>query len=246
MKAVPRDYSKYTYSWTLKELDEWHEKDIDKVNYADVLLSMNDATSIEECVNIYNRVYKKYSSTTIGIYVREGKLFIEDMNKCLNGNIVRLLKSPQSELSIDYLKKSLVNLRPCSALKGFQTMVLKVAEERNLSIIDDDINRINETVSDFNDNLQDIKEEKYGSETNGYRRVRKEFAENLKILEQYGFIISGFEKQYREGTIKSETIAWIIVAVGLLICTLIFGFTKIFGTLAAIGLFILFLTTKHK
>ena len=53
------DCSRYSYSSLIRFFQIEDRYDSEGVNYADYLLSMGDAKSIDEMITIYNKVFKK-------------------------------------------------------------------------------------------------------------------------------------------------------------------------------------------
>lgn len=117
-----KDYSNYSYSGLLESLDTMYEDSSDRKNYAEYLLSMENATTIKKCIKIYDKVYDRYHV--------EGTVcpFLDaDLALCLNENIMRILKSNASMTSTDILC-TLANLRPCDGIARMQQEVLKLGK----------------------------------------------------------------------------------------------------------------------
>lgn len=108
------DYKEYNYGDTLRMLDGWYDHDTEDVNYAHVLLSMCRCDSIKECIKIYKRVYEKYQKYMNSTSQSGHKSFDEDLNACLNENILRLLKSKGRDIGYDFANSCLANMvRKC-------------------------------------------------------------------------------------------------------------------------------------
>ena len=54
------DYSKYSYERTLRFFEAYYPYDTEKVNYADLMLSMNKQSTIDELLSIRNRIIRKH------------------------------------------------------------------------------------------------------------------------------------------------------------------------------------------
>lgn len=147
------DYSDYSYSSLLKFLVKEDKYDNEGVNYADVLLSMSGATSIEEMVTVYNRVFKKISyyvfwhSLPDYWFITESwdskQYLANELNKCYNENLLRLYKSLDNPTKDDYVSGSAL---PRIVLKDFKKFRFVIAPIEVQSQIIDAIRSINSQI----------------------------------------------------------------------------------------------------
>lgn len=127
------DYSDYSYSSLLEFLVKEDKYDNEGVNYADVLLSMSGAISIEEMVTVYNRVFKKISyyvfwhSLPDYWFITESwdskQYLANELNKCYNENLLRLYKSLDNPTKDDCVT-CVVNLRESDNKTKIQNEVI--------------------------------------------------------------------------------------------------------------------------
>ena len=70
------DYSKYSYARSLQFFEAYYPYDTEKVNYAELMLSMNKLSTIDELLSIRNRIIpdnqEKKDNTPTWIYVVSG------------------------------------------------------------------------------------------------------------------------------------------------------------------------------
>lgn len=115
-------YNNYSFKRLLDFLVLEDKYDKEGVDYAEYLLTMNKASSLDDMLTIYNKVFEK-----IAYYVFCRSLpnywFITDswgyktylvyeLNKCLNENIFRMYESLESPTKDDCIS-CIVNLREC-------------------------------------------------------------------------------------------------------------------------------------
>lgn len=116
------DYSKYSYRRLLDFLVLENKYDKEGVDYAEYLLSMNNASSIDDMLIIYNKVFEKISyyvfchSIPDYWFITESwgnKTYLAyELNNCLNENIIRMYESLESPTKEDCIS-CIVNLRNC-------------------------------------------------------------------------------------------------------------------------------------
>lgn len=179
------DYSKYSYSGLLESLDTMYEDSSDRKNYAEYLLGMEKATTIKECIKIYDKVYNRFHLKGTSFPFLDN-----DLALCLNENIMRLLTSSADVTSADILC-TLANLRPCDGIARMRQEVLKLGNQRvtdNFSAFMTQTKEIMEAQKDYQEASRQIEGKLKG--TNGYKKAVKQLKQAHKQLKRFGYIRS--------------------------------------------------------
>lgn len=182
-------FDEYSYKYTLQRLDNWYDSDTDKTNYAQVLLGMNNCTTFEECAKIYKKVYLKYEKYSgDGYKTSRYKYFVEDLNTCLNENLLRLL---QQNVNLDnaLALKYLANIRQCDEIKLHQQKWEAIVKEKGLNVPENTIVSILEAQKKYEEAKEEYQQKDYSykRKSNGFKRVSRVISDNLKILKSYGY-----------------------------------------------------------
>lgn len=177
------DYSKYSYSGLLESLSRMYEDSSDRKNYAEYLLGMEKATTIKECIKIYNKVYDR-------LHLNGTSWLDDDLALCLNENIMRLLMSNADVTSADILC-TLANLRTCDGIASMRQEVLKLGNQKvtaHFSAFTAQTKEIMEAQKNYQEASRQIEEKAEG--TNGYKKAVKQLKQAHKILKRFGYIRS--------------------------------------------------------
>ena len=182
-------FDEYSYKYTLQRLDNWYDSDTDKTNYAQVLLGMNNCTTFEECAKIYKKVYLKYEKYSgDGYKTSRYKYFVEDLNTCLNENLLRLL---QQNVNLDnaLALKYLANIRQCDETRQHQQKWEAIVKEKGLKVPENSMTSILEAQKKYEEAKEEYQQKDYSykSKSNGFKRVSKVISDNLNILKSYGY-----------------------------------------------------------
>ena len=127
------DYSNYSFFRLLDFLKLEDKYDNEGVDYAEYLLSMNNALLLDEMITIYNKVFEKISyyvfcrSIPQYWFITDSwgnkKYLAYELNKCLNENILRLYESLDSPTKEDCIS-CIVNLRECENKTKIQNQII--------------------------------------------------------------------------------------------------------------------------
>lgn len=206
------DYSQYKYERLLNYLNKSYEDSADKTNYATVLLGMQDATSIKECLSICDKVRYKYSK---GYYYYD-KGYDEELAICLNDNLMRLMQS-NHQISAEEV---LANLRPCDDLEKYQKEIISCGSshtQKTPSEFEQTANKIISAQKTYLETSDKIESQKEG--TNGWKNSKKLIKESFEILKENGYI-----KNKTNIEIENEN-QWIFyILAALIIIVLIYAF----------------------
>ena len=204
------DYKEYSYGETLRMLDGWYDHDTEDVNYAHVLLSMRRCDSIKDCIKIYKRVYEKYQKYMNSTSQSEHKSFDEDLNACLNENILRLLKNKGRDIGYDFANSCLANIRQCKDIKKHQSDWHRLVQhDENIPNVLMAESSIIEAQINYEKSREEFLRGIFQPETNGFRRMKSGIVDNLD---------------------------WGGAALVLIILIIWIGFEGIFGLLLLLGL----------
>ena len=232
------DYKEYNYGDTLRMLDGWYDHDTEDVNDAHVLLSMSRCDSIKECIKIYKRVYEKYQEYMNSTSQSGHKSFDEDLNACLNENILRLLKSKGRDIGYDFANSCLANIRQCKDIKKHQSDWHRLVQlDENIPNVLMAESSIIEAQKNYEESREEFLRGRFQPGTNGFKRMKSGIVDNLDVLKNYGYVMAPSDISF---LVKNETQAGILVwggaALVLIILIIWIGFEGIFGLLILLGL----------
>lgn len=241
-------YDRYSYSKTLKTLDSWFDWDTEKTNYAQVLLGMNSSTTIEDCFKIYKKVHEKYTRflKLDGQYADND--FYEDLNTCLNENLLRLLQQ-NTETASDFALECLANMRQCNDLKIHQQEWKAIILQRGLDIPSDTISSIIESQEKYEEARSEYMANNYPLTSNGFKRVSREISDRLNVLKAYGYKALPYDADF---SYKSEFQTYLsllglfaLFAVSLIILAILPASWQLIAILCA-GIILGFLSVYYK
>ena len=131
------DYSKYPYSRMLQYIEK-RSLELGRKNHIDYILSMEKAETMEKLIDIYNHAFQYLAILFFGTrkvphgwYIVEtwgykNDYLLEELNWCLNENILRWFKrqeSPSNELTLSALS----NLHKSKNIVIVQNEILKIS-----------------------------------------------------------------------------------------------------------------------
>lgn len=258
------DNKYYSFKRLLDFLILEDKYDKEGVDYAESLLTMNEALSIEEILAIYNKVFEK-----IAYYVFCHSLpdywFITDswgnktylvyeLNKCLNENIFRIYKSLESPTKEDCVS-CVVNLRNCDNKIMIQNNIFLHKQFEGLH--GQDIIDLREKSYTIRRKIRELifpSKEEYFELRDEYVEIMDEInslgfkytIEDIKFEEIRGIEVKKLvkrkrEKERKEDEIEREknitsAILGAILAVLIIIVVYLLSTIGIFGTIIIIGL----------
>ena len=233
-------YDSYPCNKLLEFFDSWYEHDTDSFNYAQYLLTMQDAHSIKDLIKIYDKVLWKFIVRYTGMgeedlvsntwynmndISMDAEEYWQDLNAFLNENIVRLFNS--QDYSDELAVKCIINLREASNYYSSRQSISSKSSAEASSIID----KLESSLSVVNDAPNHISP--YNLETNGYREYKPIYINSIKELISHGYIKSiqdsTFElktKIYYFQDNKSMVKFVVIMAIMLIVFFLVMGFFK--------------------
>lgn len=193
------DYSSYSYKRLLDFLKLEDKYDSEGVNYVDILLSMEDAYSLIELMNIYNRVFKKiayyiFCRNLPGYWYLTNswstkKYLFYELNQCLNENILRWFKGLNHPTDKHFIS-SIVNFRESNSLIRIQKELIMQYKAMNTDEIEGIINIRNHSYT--------LKKEFGKIETLNDFDYYKDYSDTMSKLLYYGYIKSIEEIIYEE------------------------------------------------
>ena len=210
------DYSKYRYARTIRFFEAYYPYDTENVNYAELMLSMDKLSTIDELFSVEERISNKYFSSTIifvnlpedickPLAVGSGERFgqtgrsIDALNRnmrkdifeCYNANIIRIFKESKDP-TISFCGECIVNM-----LDGFDSFdeqkkeIIKYAKEE--FNIDEELSReLSSRKTRLHDRLYTFN--KFKEEMNGYISAKQKVQEDLDFIMQYKWRLSKYDK----------------------------------------------------
>lgn len=259
------DYSKYSYRRLLDFLVLENKYDKEGVDYAEYLLTMNDALTIEDILAIYNKVFEK-----IAYYVFCHSLpdywFITDswgnktylvyeLNKCLNENINRMYESLESPTKEDCIS-CIVNLRECENKTETQNNIFLHKQFEGIHGLDIiDLREKSYTIRRKIRELLFPSKEEFFELRDEYVEIMDEInslgfqytIEDKKFEEIRGIDVNKLVKKKREEERRNEEIErkekkakiWNLILGGLILIPLFILFIMIFSKISIIGIIII-------
>lgn len=190
-------YQSYSCYKLLELFDSWYEHDTDRLNYAQYLLTMQNAQSIKDMIEIYNKVLWKfilryngigkedlvsetwYDINTLSIDTRE---YWRSLDVFLNENILRLFNSQDytDELAVECF----INLRETSNYYSSRQSIISKSTAEASSTMD----KLESSLSIVTDAPNHISP--YNLETNGYREYKPKYIDSIKEILRHGYIKS--------------------------------------------------------
>ena len=194
-------YCRYSYKYLLKFLQVEGRYDSEGVDYANYLLSMGDAKSIDEMMDIYNIVFKKIAyyvfSRTLPEYwfITDSwdryKYLAEELNTCFNENLLKWYKSLQSPKEEDCIL-CIVNLRNCDTKTRIQNEIILHKQFEKLHGLLEIIAK--------RDNSYSIRSQirKLIPRTEDYSEMKSQYADIMDDLLGFGYKYSIEETKFEE------------------------------------------------
>ena len=130
------DYSQHPYRDLLEFIDNGCKQLGEERDFAQILLSMEQAESIEQLIKIYNNIYKLLAAAFFGTrklphgwYKPEtwgysNEYLIEELNYCLNDNILKWFNSQNSKTK-ELCLKCISNLRESKNTSAIEGILFK-------------------------------------------------------------------------------------------------------------------------
>lgn len=218
-------FSQYKYGRILEVLDGQYERDTDPRNYAKYLLSMNEATSIKQCIKIYNKVYEKYCKL-FDLGWSGHKNEDEDLARCLNENIIRILKKKNDTTYLDVLA-SLSNVRESPEIEDYQNEIIAYAKRIGVldSITQSRVNMIIKAQKEYYEAMYSIHYDYLQPGTNGYKKAVNSIEDSMRVLKNNGYIECSSD--FKQLVSNQTKIVFYILAI-LTIILLIYEFGGLF------------------
>lgn len=245
------DYQSYSCANLLQYFDSYYEHDTIPLNYAQYLLSMQDAHSLKKLIHIYNKVLWKLIVFTNGnvkeelisdtwynidhIY-SETADYWKELNSFLNENIKRLFDS--NDYTDKIAIKFFVNLREAPNRNSIQEYIISKSSA-NVSSMKD---KLSSSLTIIEDAPKQISPYEIG--TNGYRKQTSIYIDSIKYLTSQGFIKSIKDKAFESKTeisyLTTQKVCLYVfdflAIVGIFILAVIYLPKIIFGILALIAI----------
>lgn len=194
------------YSTLIDFLDNAHEKDTEGKNHSDILLSMQNSTSIKELVCIYDKVFKRLVRLTYGedesrfpsywykpVFWMENRGYLaEELDNYLNCNILRLLKNNLSK-SNELFIACLLNIRNGSNKENTQRELFSLCNDFS----EDNVNEFIKIRDDYYATINEF--EKVDVGTAAYKELHKKYSALIKRLSK-----NGYKKSIREKAFENE------------------------------------------
>ena len=211
------DYNIHKYARTLRFFEAYYPYDTEKVNYAELMLSMDKLSTIDELFSIRNRILDKYFDMEIILLkmpedacqpMAEGSLETfgqstrsldaisdnkrKDVNGCFNANIIRLFKE-SNEPTLLFCGECIVNMSKESANynKQIKEIVQYAKEVYNI-----DAEELSKELCSRKTRLDKrrIRFDDFKEGMNGYLSVKQEVQEDLDYIMKYNWRLTNSEK----------------------------------------------------
>lgn len=250
--TIKEDYSKYSYSRVLDFLQDAYLCNSDNINYAKYLLNMNEQSTIEALIKIYDKVMRALPDFVYGKnYVPDYWYFYElwpgpkvnlheDIHNCLNVNILRIYLA-QENPSDEFAYKCLANLRLGPNTDEIHRTIISTQGSLDSLVV--------EQISNTRKGVNDIRHESfnYGAGSNGMKLLEEKYVNCRKYLSQYGYIASIIEKtfEYKKGVYYAESsedkrnkiigLIIVIIVLALLLVLIMYIADNLLGIILFVG-----------
>ena len=205
------DYNKYTYGRTLRFFEAYYPYDTEDVRYADVMLSMNQCTTIDELITIRERLKGKVKSIDyyglankvpkdiidelsnsapsqsvvyFNKYSRPEEKLKADIDTCYDENLFRLFKE-NKEITEKTCGECFVNMTYCTPKCTYKDKIISEAKERAGIDVTGLLNTIARRYREFGEHWDTYKNFKEGM--NGYNAAKLAVEDDLEYLKQFGW-----------------------------------------------------------
>lgn len=211
------NYNEYRYKDLLMFLDGGYDSDTENKNYAEYLLTMKKAKSLRELIKIYKKVYAKILQFLHTDKDFGHKGLDEQLNECLNENIVRILCSKDKPLQ-NFCLSCLANIRECPSIQEFRTSIVDYAVNhcsKDFNILSQNV--INAQIA-YNEALDEFYYGYHEVGTNGFKRMRKQLNTNIKVLLKNGYLPTAYDRRF-----YSIWVSFIIPAFFIIVMVILLG-----------------------
>lgn len=259
------DFIKYSYRKLLDFLVIENKYDKEGLDYAEYLLTMNSASSIDDMLNIYNKVFVKISyyvfchSIPKNWFITDSwgnkTYLVYELNKCLNENINRMYESLDFPTKEDCIS-CIINLRECDNKTMIQNNIFLHKHFEGLHGLDIiDLREKSYTIRRKIRALLFPCKEEYFELRDEYVEIMDEInrlgfqytIEDKKFEEIRGIDVNKLVKKKREVERKNEEIEkkekkvkiWNLILGGLILIPLFILFIVIFSKISIIGIIII-------
>ena len=224
-------FDKYSYARTLRFFEAYYPYDNEDVHYADVMLSMSQCKTIDELIEVRERLKEKTEKMgNVEILGKLPKALIEelkkdpvneywtsriqynlrfDVNSCYNENLFRLLKESKA-LTEHTCGECFINLSHCWEHSKYKELIIDEAKEKANIDVSELLETIAKRYKKFGENWEKFRGFKEGM--NGYNSAKKTVEDDFEYLRQFNWRLLPWEKSLyseidREEQRKKEEIA---------------------------------------
>lgn len=212
------DYSKYSFARTLRFFEAYYPYDTEKVNYADLMLSMNKLSTIDELLSVRNRIIEKYFKDYIVLCKLPKEICIplavgshedfgqsgssvralnhtidQDVYDCFNTNVFRLFKESK-EPTLSSCGECIVNLTEFSEKYDKQINEVVQYSKEVYNIDAEELSK--EIVSrkkSLHKNWREFKD--FKEEMNGYQSAKQKVKDDLDFVLKYKWRPTKYDKE---------------------------------------------------
>lgn len=205
----------YPYERTLRFFEAYYPYDVEDVHYSEVLLSMNQCSSIDELLSVRERlkdkinnidlyellklkndVNKKLSSCDSSIvdtysYDEMESNLRADVNSCYDDNIIRLLKERET-ITANACGECFINLSHCSKNSSYKDVIIHEAKKRANIDVTDLLEKIAKRYEDFSEHWNAYI--KFVEGMNGYLPAKQAVEDDFDYLKQFNWRLVPSEK----------------------------------------------------
>lgn len=212
------NYEKYSYSRTLQELDDYYNHDTEPVNYAEVMISMGKCNTIDQCIQVWKRVYTKYVSLTGVTEVTGHEAFVDDLNSCLNENLLRFASIAYPKTNMAFALECLANMRQCSNLESYQKEWFERLSYQAIPVVAGDII---DAQKEYEKYRSEFLSTHYKQGTNGYKKIKDNINKNIEVLKSYGYRMLPYDVKFDNSLVDKLLAGLILFAVAVIVVLLL-------------------------
>lgn len=220
------DYSKYSYERTLRFFEAYYPYDTEKVNYADLMLSMNKQSTIDELLSIRNRIIRKHFKDYIVFklpkeicvplavgsnerFGQSGRSVIalnhtidQDVYYIFNTNVFRLFKELK-EPTLSSFGECIVNLTEFS--EQYEKQIEEVVQySKDVYNIDAEelSNEIVSRKKSLHKNWREFND--FKEEMNGYQSAKQKVMDDLDFVLKYKWRPTIYDEKFNSEFLPQE------------------------------------------
>lgn len=205
------DYSNYSYGRILRFFDAYYPYDNEDIHYSEVIISMNQCSTIDELISIRERLKEKVKKITdfkilpkdiikeLSI-INNRQLYgsiqdnlIHDIDSCYDENILRLL-SESDNITEQLCGECFINLSYCFELSENKDLIIQLANERAKIDVSELLVTIAKRYESFKEHWIEFK--RFNKEMNGYNSAKKVVEEDFEYLKKFKWRLLPWEKEY--------------------------------------------------